>query len=101
MVDINKCINIDGDLQNFCLENDLIDTVGLFNPTQTSDATYLYGKKYIHYIFIIPALSLMAVKAGHHQLYQHFVSDYKGVYLQFLAWDLFNSKLMDRSRESY
>ena len=40
MVDMNKC----GDLQDFYLENDVIDTVGILKPTQTNDTTYLYGK---------------------------------------------------------
>ena len=42
---MNKCINTNGDLQDFCLENDLLDTVGLLNPTQINDATYLCGTK--------------------------------------------------------
>ena len=101
MTDINECIKTNGDLQDFCLENDLIDTAGLLNPAQTNEATYMYVTKLIDYIFITPALLAMAVKAGYHQFDQHFVSDHKGVYLQFLTEDLFERKLMDRSHESY
>ena len=31
MADMNECININGDLWDFCLENDRLDTVGLLN----------------------------------------------------------------------
>ena len=66
MSDMNECINKKGDLQDFFLENDLIDTVGILNPTQTDDMTYLYSTKRIDYIFIISTLSTIAVKVGHH-----------------------------------
>ena len=101
IANVNECINTNEDLQDFYLKNDLLGTVGLLNPTQTNDATYLYGTKLIDYIFITPALSAMAVKVSHHQFDQLCVSDHKGVYLQFLAGDLFDSKLMNRSHESY
>ena len=91
MAGMNECINTNGDLKEFCLDNDLLDTVALMNPSQMDDATYLYGKKRIDYIFITPALTAMAVKAGHHQFDQHFVSDHKGVYIKFRAGDLFDN----------
>ena len=97
MADMNKCIK-NGDLQDFCLENNLIDTVGLLNLLKPM-TRYMYTAQNVLIIFITP--SLMAAKVGHHKFDQHFVSDQKGVYLQFLARDLFDNKHMNRSHESY
>ena len=44
MVDMNEYISTKGNLHDFCLEHDLIDSVRLLNPTLTSDPTYLYKK---------------------------------------------------------
>ena len=45
MADMNEYIGSQGDLQDFCLQNDLTDAVGLLNPTLENDTTYLYEKK--------------------------------------------------------
>ena len=87
--------------KSFCIDTNLIDAVGMLNPSRSSDPTYLYSSQRIDYIFVTPALAAITVKAGHHQFDQHFVSDHKGVYLQFLASDLFNTEQMDKSHDSY
>ena len=38
----------------------------------------------------------MVVKVGHHQFDQHFVSDHKGVYIQFVAGEFFDTKYIDK-----
>ena len=81
MADMNENICTNGDLAKFCIDTYLIDAVGMLNPSQSSDPTYLYGSQRIDYIFVTPALTAIAVKAGHHQFDQHFMSDHKGVYL--------------------
>ena len=45
MADINEYIGSQGDLQDYCLQNDLTDAVGLLNPALENDTTYLYGGK--------------------------------------------------------
>ena len=52
-------------------------------------------------MFTTPNLMAMAIKAGHRQFDQYFISEHTGVYLQFQAGDIFNSKTMDRSHDSY
>ena len=71
------------------------------NPDLHSDSTYLWGTKMIDYIFIYPSLAEVAFKAGHHNYNQHFVSDHKGLYIQFKVSDLFDTATMDRSHASY
>ena len=67
MADIKKCISINGDMTDFCLQNDLVDTISTINPDLLLDKTYVYGSKQTDYILISSALSHMIVKAGHHQ----------------------------------
>ena len=40
MANMNACIESNGDLQDFCIDNDLVDTIDLLNPT-------LVGRKLI------------------------------------------------------
>ena len=46
-------------------------------------------------------MATIAIKAGHHQFHQHFISDHKGVYIHFKANDLFDNQKIDRSQASY
>ena len=98
---MNENICNNDDLAKFCRNTNLIDTVGMLNPSQSRDPTYLYGSQRIDYIFITSALAAISVKAGHHQFDQHFISYHKGVYLQFMASDLFDTEQMDKTNESY
>ena len=81
MADMNEYIGDKKDLYNFCQSNDLIDSIALMNPDLDNNPTYLRGSKRIGCIFISPALAEVAVKAGHHQFNQHFVSDHKSIYI--------------------
>ena len=81
MSDINKYIGSQGDLLDFFIQNDLNDAVGLLNPTLEKDSTYINGTKRIDYIFLSNNLAATAIKAEHHQFYQHFISDHKSVYI--------------------
>ena len=101
MADMNKYIGNQGDLQDFCLYNDLTDTVGLLNPALENDTAYLYGKNRIDYILVSHTSGTPAIKAGHHQFNQHFISDHKGVYINFNAKDLFDNAKIDRTHNSY
>ena len=101
MADMNKFIGERKDLHDFCQHNNLIDVISLLDLDKHDDPTYLWGKKRIDYILISPALAELAVKAGHHQFNQHFISDHKGIYLQFHAKDIFDTATMDKSRASY
>ena len=101
MADMNEYIGDKGELADFLLECDLVDYVSLLNPYLELDPTYLWASKRIDYIFVTPALAEVALKAGHHQFHQHFISDHKGVYIQFRAHDLFDTQLMDKSHKSY
>ena len=75
-------------LADFLLDCNLVDSVSLLNLDLKLHPTYLWGSKRIDYIFVMPALAEVALKAGHHQFHQHFISDHKGVYIQFRADDL-------------
>ena len=97
MTDMNKCISTNGDLADFFPQNDLIDTIGTMNPDLLLENTYLYGIKRIDYICISSTISHMVVKVGHRQFDQHFVSDHKGIYVQFMATDLFDNHEIDKS----
>ena len=77
MADMNACIGANGDLQDLCTDNDLVNSIRLLNPTLLLDKTYLHGSKRIDYIFLSAALSEIAVKAGHHHFDQYFISDHK------------------------
>ena len=101
MADMNEYIGESKDLQLFCHQTNLIDSISLLNPDLNKDPTYLWGSKRIDYILISPPLAEMAVKAGHHNFNQHFISDHKGIYIQFKAGDLFETSTMDRSHASY
>ena len=100
MADLNEYIGT-GDLANFCLENDLVDVVAMMNPDLEKYPTYLWGNKRLDYILISSKLAEVAVKVGYHQFNQHMISDHKGVYVQFKAYDLFDTDLMDKSHASY
>ena len=71
------------------------------NPDLETDPTYLWGSKRIDYILVSPPLVEVAVKAGHHQYHQHFISDHKGAYIQFHAGDIFETATVDKSHASY
>ena len=98
MADINEFIGDKKALHKFCQITNLIDSISLLNPELHYDPTYLWGKKRIDYIFISPSLADVAVKAGHHNYYQHFISDHKGIYIQFNTSYLFDTATMGRSR---
>lgn len=75
--------------------------MSLSNPDLENDPTFLYGFKRIDYIFIIPTLVELALKAGHRQPHQHVISDHKVVYTQFIADDLIGIKTIYKSNASY
>ena len=83
------------------MENDLLDVVEMLNPHLDKDPTYLWGNKRLDYILVSSKLVEVAIKAGHHQFNQYFISDRKGVYVQFKADDLFDTDMMDKSHASY
>ena len=101
MADMNEFIGEKKALHIFCQTTNLIDSISLLNPDLHSDPTYLWGKKRIDYILISPSLAEVAVKAGHHTYHQHFISDHKGLYIQFKASDLFDTATMDKSHAAY
>ena len=101
MADMNKYIGEQKELYDFCQEKNLIDSITLMNPELEKEPTYLYGSKRIDYILITLTLAETALKVGHHQYYQHFITDHKGVYIQFRASDLFDTDKVDRSHEAY
>ena len=101
MADMNEFIGDKKALHTFCQATNLIDSISLLNPDLHSDPTYLWGKKRIYYILISPSLAEVAVKAGHHNYHQHFISDHKGLYIQFHSSDLFDIATMDRSHAAY
>ena len=74
MAGMNECINTNGDIHDFYIENDIIDAVVVLNPTLKMDETCLHGGKQKYYICIFPALSSMAIKADCHQFNQYFIS---------------------------
>ena len=96
---MNAYIDAHRDLQDFCTDNALVHTIGLLNPTLLLDKTYLHGSKYTDYIFLSAALSELAVKLGHHQFDQYFISDHKGLFVHFRAGDLFDNREIIRSHE--
>ena len=75
--------------------------MALLNPDLEQDPTYLWGSKRIDLVLVSPALAGVAVKAGHHNFNQHFVSDHKGIFIQFKAADIFDTATMDKSHASY
>ena len=85
----------------FCQSTNLIDSISLLNPDLHSDPIYLWGAKKIDRILISPSLTEVAVKAGHHNYNQLFVSGHRVLYIQFKASDLFDTATMDRSHASY
>ena len=101
MADMKNYIGKRGGLYDFFLENDLIDSVSLLNPNLEEDSTYFYGSKWIYFIFMTPTLVEMALKASCHQFHQHFISDYKGVYVQFSVDKLFDTHIKDKRHASY
>ena len=42
MAGINECINTNGDLHDFFIENDLIDAVSILNPSKKQDPIFLH-----------------------------------------------------------
>jgi len=101
MANMNEFIGYSGELYDFCQENDIIDSVSLLNPGLMEDPAYLYGSKRIDYICVTPTLAESPLKARHHQFHQYFITNHKGVYLQFHAGDLFDTSTMDQSCASY
>ena len=75
--------------------------MALLNPDLEQDPTYLWGSKRIDLVLVSSALAGVAVKAGHHNFNQHFVSDHKGIFIQFKAADIFDTSTMDKSHVSY
>ena len=71
------------------------------DPELNNDPTYLWGSKWIDYILIFHTLAELVVKAGHHHFNEHFISDHKGIYIQFKEVDIFDIATMDRSYASY
>ena len=53
--------------------------------------TLLHVIKQVDYTFISPTVSTMAVKAGHYQFEQYFLSTDRGMFIHVLAGDLFGS----------
>ena len=101
MANMNEYIGDNGALYDFCVENDLVDTVALLNPLYR-ERPYLHDwRKRIDYIFTTQALAGVALKGGHHQFHQHVISDHKGLYLHFNVRDLFDSNTCDTSHASY
>ena len=74
-----------GDLYDFYLSKKLIDSIAVLNPGLDKDLTYVYDNKRVYYICVSPTLAKSALKGCHQQFNQHFISDYKGAYLQSLA----------------
>jgi len=101
MADMNEYIGDKRGLADFTMECNLVDSVSLLNPDLESDPTYLWGSKRIDYIFVTPSLAEVALKAGHHQFHQHFITDHKGVFIQFRAQDLSDTQFIDKSHNSY
>ena len=101
MADMNEFIGGEKALHTFCQRTNLIDYISLLNSDLQSDPTYLWGTKRIDCILIYPTLAEVAVKAGHYNYNQHFISDHKGLYIQFKAGDLFDTATMDRSHAAY
>jgi len=100
MADMNEFIEERKDLHDLFQHNDLIDAVSLLDPDTHEDPTYLWRLKRINYIRISPALAELTVKVGHHQFNQYFISNHKGVYLQFQANNIFDTATMNRSHAS-
>ena len=101
MADMTEFIGDKHDLHNFCQKNNHIDPIFLLNSELKNDTTYLWDSKYIDCILIPHTLSELAVKSGYQHLNHHFISDHKGIYIQFKAADIFDTATMDRSHASY
>lgn len=101
MMDSNDEIQEGNDLQKFLFQTDLHDSVQNLNPDLLHDKTYIHGAKRIDHIFMTQDLIEIALKAGHHQFCQHFISDHKGIYIHFKASSLFNQAQTDNSHHSH
>jgi len=102
MADMNKFIGEKKALREFCQRTNLIDSISLLNQNLHEDPTYLWGSKQIDYILISPTLAEVAIKAGHHNFNQRFISNHKGMYTHLKkAGDIFGTATMDRSHVSY
>ena len=101
MAYMNEFMGDGKDLQICCQQINLIDSISLLDPGLNIDPAYLWGSRRIDYILISPTLAEMAVKAGHHNFHQHFISDHKCIYIQFKAGGIFEASTMDKSHASY
>ena len=101
MMDSNEKLEDGNSLHNFVSNNNLTDAVGYLNPTLQNDKTYLNGSKRIDHIFLSPELADKAIKAGHHQFHQYFVTDHKGVYIHFKVKDLFEEEKIDSTNFAF
>ena len=81
------------------MSNNLIDGIGVLNPSLLMNRTYLHGSKRIDYILLSPVLSELEVMAGHHQFDQYLTSDHKGSFVHFLVGELFDGQETDKSHE--
>ena len=101
MMDSNEQFEDVKPLHRFMIDNNLIDAIGQLNPSWSEDKTYIDGSKRIDHIFISPDLAEIALKAGHHPIHQHFISDHKGIYIQFQAKDFFDDPSIDQTFYSF
>ena len=101
MMDSNESLERGNPLHDFLIDHSLVDAISYLNPSLKNDKTYLYGFKQIDHIFLSPELAYVALKAGHHQFYQHFVTDYKGVYIHFKVRDLFEEEKIDSTKFAF
>ena len=101
MMDSNEELKYGSQLHNFTLQNNLVDAIETLNPAYKDDKTYIHGSTRIDHIFLSPELAEIALKAGHHQFHQHFMTDHKGVYVHFHADDFFESPKIDKTHFSF
>ena len=101
MMDSNEKLEVGKPLYDFMVGNDLMDAMEQLNPSAINDKTYLEGSKRIDHIFLTPDLAEIALKAGHHPFHQYFISDHKGIYIQFQAKDFFDDPTVDQTFFSY
>ena len=66
MTDLNDHYCVKGDLYNFRLENDLIESVSELNPDLKNDPTYLWDTKQIDYIFDTILCTVLRVVIKHY-----------------------------------
>ena len=97
MLDANEAVDDKKELKAFQKSLALVDAVALLNPTAAKESTYLWGRNRLDYVFLSKGLQQAAVKAGHHLFHQHIISDHKGIYVHFNAFEFFELEEMDRA----